>query len=699
MEELVVSIRTERRWPLQAALLAAILWLVAVMIGIVQAPPPLAGIIASIVPPIGLALLVYAFLAGSSRAVPLDAVEHRLAAVREQVTSLEASLIRIREAATGTAGQVHTIAAEMPVLADHAATLEGAAQRITTSSATTREAAAAMIAALPDIARTITGVGQTLRDAGSDSSVQLRAVETMLAAVQARNHDAAVQADTAIANMSALLARIDEASNRNTTTLSKRAYALDAAIDGVLERSAAVVGQITEQIDGQMRGFAVGIDATHKQMTMFGDDGARLFNQRVDLLLKTSAQLTTEFEAHDAGAARLHAAITDRVDDMRRRFAALDAAGSASVDEIATRITSFQDRLAVLQIQLEASQAALAGLDEQSGKLGANVTDVQAVLAGQLAETRESMLALDAEAQRMLDSVTVLGVSVHDSVDVVATAAAGFATEREHITGLAALLESHFDRARAALTEIREGTGAAATEATTTLADELVRVETAAAGAATAMRASLAAVVDDAMAALRRAADDGAGAAFGTPVQAQLVAIEAATARAADTGQELSRRLAGQMLNLVEAVAAAEARIDDVETRFAVRERNSLSALSMRIMAQLDVALVDVARLLVLPVGEDDWARYLAGDRGAFARAVVPQLDREMSRRLARLFAQDDDFRATASAYMHSFELLIHRLLGDRDGESLAATILSSDIGKIYVAIAEAAERLPPSRA
>lgn len=688
---------------MQAALAIAALWLVAVVIGSATASP-LAGTVVAILPPIGLALLAYALLAGSGsgRALPLDAVDTRLAVAHEQVALLESALARIGTAATGTAEQVRDMASmaatEMPVLVDQAATLENAAQRITASGATTSQATAAMMAALPDIARTVATVGDTLRDVSADTATQLRAVETMLAAVQARNHDAAVQADTAIANMSALLVRIDEASSRNTTTLSKRAYALDAAIDGVLERSAAVVGQITEQIDGQMRGFAFGIDATHKQMAMFGDDGARLFNQRVDLLLKTSAQLKTEFDTHDADAARLHAAVGEQIDDMQRRFAALDQAGNESVGEIASRLIIFQDRLAGLQTQLEGSQAALAGMDEQSGKLTASATDIHALLAGQLAEARESMRAFDGEALRLREAVTVLSTSVQDNVGVIQGAAAAFGAEREAVAGLAARLESHFDTARATLADIREGSSAATTEAAATLATELARVKTTAADAAMAMQANLAIVVDDAMAALRLAAENGSDAAFGAPVRAQLAAIEDATARAAESGQDLSRRLAGHMLNLVEAVSAAEARIDNVETRFAVRERNSLTAQSVRILAQLDAALVDVARLLVLPVGEDDWARYLAGDRGAFARAVVPLLDRGMSRRLARLFAQDDDFRATASAYMQSFELLINRLLGDRDGENLAAAMVSSDIGKIYVAISEAADRLPPSR-
>ncbi len=702
MEELVVSIRAERRWPLQAALGVAGLWLAAIIIGLGANPQPLPAMLAAVLPPIALALVAYALLAGSSWPLPLGDVEARLVDAQAQVATLESALGRVDTAVAGAGAQLRDLsisaAAEMPGVIANTAALEATAQRVLASGEATGQVTAALLAALPDIARTVGSVGETLRDVGGESATQLRAVETMLAAVQARNSQAAAEADAAIATMAALLAQIDEASSRNTTTLSKRAYALDAAIDGVLERSSAAVGQITDQVDTQMRSFAAGIDATARQMQLFGDDGARLFNQRLEALLKTSALLTSEFEAHDAGAARLHAAVGDRIDDMHRRYSDLDAAGSDAADAIAARIAMFQDRLAGLQGQLDASQATLAAMDDQSGTLGRTVVDVQDALAERLATTREAMVALEAEAQNMLDAVVGLGKSVRDSSATVEAAAAGFTAEREAIGGMAAQLDSHFDTARATLAGIREGSSAATIEAAATLDAELERIAAVAAATATTMRASLASVVDDAMGALRLAASTGTDAAFGEPVRLQLAAMESATARAAETVQEISRRLAGQMLTLVETVAAAESRIGDVETRIAVRDRNSLAAQSMRIMAQLDTALVDVARLLVLPVGEDEWARYLRGDRGAFARAVVPLLDRDTSRRIARLHTHDPEFRASAASYMQDFENLLSRLLGDRDGEALAATLLSSDIGKIYVAIAEAAERMPPSR-
>jgi hypothetical protein len=44
--------------------------------------------------------------------------------------------------------------------------------------------------------------------------------------------------------------------------------------------------------------------------------------------------------------------------------------------------------------------------------------------------------------------------------------------------------------------------------------------------------------------------------------------------------------------------------------------------------------------------------------------------------------------------YIHDFEAMLRSVLSTRDGNALAVTILSSDMGKLYVALAQAIERL-----
>jgi len=44
--------------------------------------------------------------------------------------------------------------------------------------------------------------------------------------------------------------------------------------------------------------------------------------------------------------------------------------------------------------------------------------------------------------------------------------------------------------------------------------------------------------------------------------------------------------------------------------------------------------------------------------------------------------------------YIHDFEAMLRNILATRDGTPLSVTLLSSDTGKLYVALAQAIERL-----
>jgi hypothetical protein len=707
LEQLGLSIRIERRWPLWGALILAGGWAVVAGIAAVGRMPPqpsvaeISGLALALLPPLALVLIVWALLPSAQRTLALADVEDRLGEARAQVTALEDQLGRVDAALANNAVRARDIAAvashETQGLSASAAALVAAAEQVAGNAAGTRAVTDGMMAVLPEIARTMAAVEESLRVVGADSGTQMRALEAMVAAVQVRGRGAMVDADAAIANLTGLLARIDEASSRNTAALAKRAYALDAAVDGVLERSTAAVDHIREQVEQRLAAVSGQVEDAGRRLTSFGDDGARVFEQRIEQLQRTSEQLRGEFEAHDSLSERLHAVVGERVEDIQRRFGLFDAAGNATVDGIGARIAAFHDRLAAMQERLEASQAIVVGLDDQSGRLGQTVAYSQDMVAARLAETREAMVALDAEAQRLLASVGAIGQSVAEGAAQIGAAAESVAAERGAMKESAEQIERHFEAARESLAEIRDGSSAAAAVATADLGAGLERFAAAADTTTAELRTALAAVTENALATLQAAGADGS-AAFAAPVRAELAAIEAATARAGVAGQEVSRRMAGHMLSLIETVSTAEARVAEVETRFAVRARDSLAARSMRLIGQLNESLVDVAQLLTLTVGDAEWSQYLKGDRGVFARVVSPQFDREMSRRVARLFHHDPAFRSEATRYIEYFEALIGRMVGDRDGEALAATMLSSDMGKIYVALCDAIERLPPAR-
>ena len=108
----------------------------------------------------------------------------------------------------------------------------------------------------------------------------------------------------------------------------------------------------------------------------------------------------------------------------------------------------------------------------------------------------------------------------------------------------------------------------------------------------------------------------------------------------------------------------------------------------------LNSASIDITRTLAPEVSDSAWAAYLKGDRGVFTRRAVRLLDTGEVRQIASLYDADGEFRDRVNRYIHDFEAMLRAVLAQRDGSPLGVPLLSSDMGKLYVALAQAIERL-----
>ncbi|MDP8912352.1 MAG: hypothetical protein M3N39_02100, partial [Pseudomonadota bacterium] len=124
------------------------------------------------------------------------------------------------------------------------------------------------------------------------------------------------------------------------------------------------------------------------------------------------------------------------------------------------------------------------------------------------------------------------------------------------------------------------------------------------------------------------------------------------------------------------------------------KESENFSRRVALLIESLNSTAIDVTKILSNEVTDSAWAAYLKGDRGVFTRRAVRLLDNSEAREIVQHYENEPEFREQVNRYIHDFESMLRRILADRDSSALGVTILSSDMGKLYVALAQAIERL-----
>ena len=318
----------------------------------------------------------------------------------------------------------------------------------------------------------------------------------------------------------------------------------------------------------------------------------------------------------------------------------------------------------------------MAGIEIQAERTAAAAASV----TGEMAAMRE---AADAAAERTAATEASIARQRDSLESLFATLRDGVRDAEEKLGTLSAL--------------VGEADGAAAQMVRDTgpeLVEALVRVREAAAQAASHAREAIAAVIPESVEALVGATRGAIAEAASAPVKEQLAELGNASHLAMATARAASERLTRQLLTIGETAAAIEERIAEDRAERDAREAHALSQRVSLLIDALNSTAIDVSKILSNDAGDAAWAAYLKGDRGVFTRRAVRLLDSGEAREILRHYEEEPEFRDQVNRYIADFEALLRRVLADADGSALGITLLSSDMGKLYVALAQAIERL-----
>jgi hypothetical protein len=238
--------------------------------------------------------------------------------------------------------------------------------------------------------------------------------------------------------------------------------------------------------------------------------------------------------------------------------------------------------------------------------------------------------------------------------------------------------------------QLRDEIEAVSETAASRLVEALLRVRETAATAADQARDTLAQVIPEAAHAIEAEAAVALRRAAGRGLDEQIAKVADVAGTAVGAATRAASQLEAQIARIGETSAALEAKVEAAEAV----ERESFTRRASALIEALNSAAIDLSRGLTEEIGDAAWAAYLKGDRGVFTRRAVRLLDAEEAGEIVQLYEADAGFRDAVNRYIHDFEAMLRIVLAQRDGSPLSVTLLSSDVGKVYVALAQALERL-----
>src|SRR4029453_17735809 len=373
-------------------------------------------------------------------------------------------------------------------------------------------------------------------------------------------------------------------------------------------------------------------------------------------------------------------------------------------NHVQTALSRLRTELEGLSAATSAHDNSLDGLADRSQRLREGLDRLGEVLAGEMTAT---LGEAEAGAARMLASARAAPPQVEQMRDAAVEAqtriesgASIVERQQERLATLMTSVDLGVRQAEERLAELGAAIGAASQEANRlsgetgpARVEALVRVKETAAHAAERAREAIAKVIPESASELSQQTRVALEKAVRDSVETKLAELDQVASRAVDTAREASDRLTAQMLSIGQSAAALEAHIERSREAQMKDSGEEFARRVSLLMDSMHSASIDVQKILSDEVDDKAWNHYLKGNRGVFTRRAVRLLDGAEGRGIAAHYESDREFQNAVNHYVHDFEAMLRRVLAERDGGMIAVTLMSSDMGKLYAALAQAVDK------
>ncbi|WBH17561.1 coiled-coil domain-containing protein [Sphingomonas radiodurans] len=579
------------------------------------------------------------------------------------------------------------------------------ARSLAEAAGTAQNNLAVLLATMPRAQAEVDAMAGKIDLAGLSAGEHTAALDAQVVALGERGREAETIAGGAAQKLAAHIARMEATSETAGVRLEGVTGEMSVAVDALLARIADAVDESRKGIAAQGEAMLAMVGANQAALDAAARETAESLAERIGVIEividRIAARLDVQRAAGDGlvgtlegGIARvetqldrLHHQGVERSQHLAASISALGGSADAMTQALAAGDAMATKAIATTDNLLVALDAATREIDETLpaavDRLDARVIAAKAVVVA----AKPELLALVTAAESTHDAIEAIAQVIADqrrNVDTLTgTLLDSLATGRAKADAMGQMVDEASDRANRF-----------AEEAAPRLLEALLRVRDTATQAAEHAREVLAKVIPEAAEALEKSGAAALRRAVDAGLDRQIAQIAVTAETAVNAANRAAERLDRQIHAIDTATALVDTRLEVARAEHDEANQESFARRASLLIEALNSAAIDITRTFAPEVADSAWAAYLKGDRGVFTRRAVRLLDGVGQRDIARLYDDDYAFRDQVNRYIHDFESMLRTILTQRDGSPLGVTLLSSDMGKLYVALAQAIERL-----
>jgi len=628
----------------------------------------------------------------------LEVLSQRIQDSRTELTMIAQHLMQLGDETTGKLGGItREFDSSTEKLMRHGEALDRAA-------GAARIDIAVLLEDLPQAEQSARAVADQLRLIGQDSAEKAASFGQQVSDLAERTRSADQMVAEATSRLAERLAEIETSSTGAVARVGQAESAYSGTLDTLLARTADSLEQIRSGIDAQAAAVASLVAQASAGIGKAGADAAESLAANLDHANSSLESLSGRVAEQDRASQSMIAEIERGLALIDQRFTELAANGDERANHFLESLTRARIELDTLAAQASTQDNAIGSLAERTAALRDSIERLSI-------DIRESVGTLIGEAQGGADRLAETAAAVRPEIgwlrdatvetsERLAGTSAEIEQQRERFASLLSSVDGGVEDAQSKLAElastlvkVEREAATLSTETGPTLVASLLQVKEAAAHAADRAREAIEAAIPDAAAKLSEEARRALEQVIRESIEERLRDVENVAARAVDSARAASDRLTQQMFTIGQTATALEAHME--QTSKEQREKDS-EVFAKRVAMLIDSmhsAAIDVGKILSDEIDDKVWGAYLKGNRGVFTSRAVRLIGGSETRAIRGHYETDAEFQRSVNRYVHDFESMLRRVLAERDGGMIAVTLMSSDMGKLYAALAQAIDK------